>query len=154
MIEESVLPGAGRASLVAGPSFVTLAVAASLYSQVPNPIAIQPHEVGVFAIALIPSTIIGALIAFIPALMANWLLTALASKLPLFRSPMLWIAIGAAAGYGMATLADFGALDELVFASSGTGAICAAICRSRLAYSGLWLTASTLIPSGSRTKAP
>lgn len=127
MDDNLAVAGAGRAALIAGPCFVLSTSAAVLYGRIPEPIIITPGEFFGLLFLMIPASLVGFILGFLPSLLGSVIMGWLARHIPALRLAPIWTLVGGAlAGipYFMEPEdASFG------FAFVVTGAICATICR-------------------------
>lgn len=118
-------------SLLAGPTVIILFVATQWSAAFTDPIALPIVALpGALLFALITSAI-----GFVPALVANWIgsftMLKIGSWFPLLRFPLTWPVAGGAAAWAVVHGLGFG--PDWTFAYTGAGAICAFMCRIRLA---------------------
>ncbi|HEV2816575.1 MAG TPA: hypothetical protein VGW40_05070 [Allosphingosinicella sp.] len=84
---------------------------------------------------MIPATIFGGLLAFIPNLFGSLLMASLAERHAAARDPIAWTAAGALAGAGIAwTWPGFGGEPPIGFALVLTSAVCARLCRAQFEW--------------------
>ena len=123
------------ASAVAGPVFVLSGVASLLYAQLPQPIAIRPEDVAGVMMILIPATVIGFLLAYIPNFVGSLIMEVVARHSETAREPILWVAAGALAGVGITAL--FAGFDPAgaAFRADRHLRFCAWICRRQFDWS-------------------
>ena len=128
------LPFAGpgriaRASLAAGPAFVTVSAAAQLYLKLPQPIVVEPTSLLTFPLLWFASAVVGAILAFVPNLVGTLVMDRLARAFAPAAAPEAWALAGAASA-GIPLWLLHGE-PEWVFPFAATGAVCALICRGR-----------------------
>ncbi len=125
----SVMPGICVAAVVAGPTLAITTMLASLYLQLPAAIPVTGEAAGVFLLALIPATILGAFVALPVNAMGALLMQTLAEHLPFARSSVAWAIAGAMKGAGVAWLFSGERYDrELAFGVVVTAALCGWLC--------------------------
>jgi hypothetical protein len=120
------------ASAAAGPVFVLSLAAAQVYSLMPEPVPIDPTALVMILLLLVPATVVGFLISFLPNAIGAHILSAAGEASEAARAPISWIAVGAALGFGLAMM--FGAPPDggpVTFALVFTSAACAGLCRAR-----------------------
>ena len=129
-------PGAAPAliaSLVAGPVFLLSLIAAAAYLTLPQPISLDASVAIAIPMALIPATIVGFVLAFVPNLLGSAVMAWIAETHQAARDPLAWAAAGALSGAGLA--ASFSSLQSPGgFATIVTSAVCARICRSQFEW--------------------
>ena len=123
------------ASLPAGAVFLISLAAADAYLQMPAPIPIDLPSLLGLAVALVPATIFGGLLAFAPNLFGSLLMSTLAEQHPAARDPIAWTAAGALVGAGIALAwTGFDAEPPIGFALVLTSAVCARLCRGQFEW--------------------
>ena len=128
-------PGCGAAlaaSLVSGPVFLLSLTAALAYMTLPDPVPLEPSALFAVALALIPATIVGFVLAFVPNMLGAAMMAWIAEAHEAARDPLAWAAAGALLGTGLAAMFT-GVLSPGGFATILTSAVCARICRAQFA---------------------
>ena len=114
------------AGLVAGPLFLITTVASALYLQLPRPIIIEPGPFAGFMFAMLPTTVVGALIGWPVNAIGGNLMALLGQIIPSARTKLSWAVVGGTAGLVFAV-----AVDAPLEASTGlvvTSTACAWLC--------------------------
>ena len=117
-------------AFAAGPLFVATYACASLYLQMPRPILLEPSEMASLLVIMVPASLVGFVIGFVPIALGGAIMAALSERFEEARLPQSWAAAGALAGAG---------LDRLLFAQTpwsgpqdfaiiATSAACATLC--------------------------
>lgn len=141
----SVMPGICVAAVAAGPVFVTVTTLASLYLRLPAAIVVTAEAVGVFCLALIPATLLGAIVALPVNAIGALLMTYLGKHLPVVRSSAAWAIAGGVKGGIVAALLDLGDSEpSLAFGLVVTSALCGWLCSRWLRWAPQGMT--DLIP--------
>lgn len=118
------------AAAAAGPLFVTMLAAITLYARLPQPIVISGGELVGFLFILPLSTIFGFLLAYPPNFACAKLMAAIAENSELAREPVVWALAGGGIVAAVIVCLD-GRIDGAVQLSMIlTGAACGRICRS------------------------
>jgi hypothetical protein len=121
---------AALASLAAGPIFLTSSSLVDLYLRVPAPIEIDGSVISAFLLFMLPATLIGALLAFVPNMLGTLVMVLWSRRSWLARTPPAWMLVGAASGGGLACALTDGGPDLVPTAAMFlTGGLCAALCR-------------------------
>jgi hypothetical protein len=118
------------ASAAAGPLFLTILAAITLYGRLPQPIVLSGGELAGFVVALPFAAIFGFPIAYLPNVAGTKLMAAISDNSAVAREPSVWMCAGGA----LIAVVIFG-LDPQIEAPVGlslilTSAICARICRA------------------------
>lgn len=118
------------AAAAAGPLFLTILAAITLYGRLPQPIVISLGDLAGFALALPFAAIFGFLIAYLPNVAGTKLMAAISDNSETAREPWIWMC----AGGGLITAVILG-LDGRLEAPVElslilTSALCARICRA------------------------
>ena len=118
-------------SLLAGPMVVALFTAAQWSASFTDPILVPAELLSAMLLFLLLACVIG----FLPALIANWIgstaMLMIGNLFPLLRFPLTWPLAGGLATWGVVLWMGFG--PDWTFAYTSAGAICAFLCRIRLA---------------------
>ncbi len=117
-----------RASFIAGPLFLTSTNLALLYLKLPHPIEVGVDQLYLFLMMLLPSAMVGTLLAMLPNLIGGAFMNLVALRFAAFRAPIAWAAVGAAIGLSLALATE--APGALAFGLVITSAFCARICRN------------------------
>lgn len=99
MDEHDFISGPLRASAAAGPTYFLTMLAMLAMDAVPSPWVVSADDAKALVAILTMAVIIGALIAFIPALLGSAILGHLARRFDLVRPLPLWLGVGAALGW-------------------------------------------------------
>ena len=124
--------GAARAILSAGPVFLTLTCAATLYKTLPAPIPVDLASFAILFLLLLFGLIFGPFVACIPILIGASAMTYMSRRVTWLSARPIWLAtgllIGLGAAHGMTLLQT---APELAFALVATCGLSAYLCHNR-----------------------
>jgi hypothetical protein len=118
-------------SLLAGPLVVVFSVAAWWAGQIPRPIEIPVSALLPILMVLPLSAAVGFIPAFVLNGAASVVLIKAGSLFPLLRFPFFWALVGGVLSWSILRLLEVPA--EIAFPFIAAGAVCALLCRMRLA---------------------
>ncbi|UZK67104.1 hypothetical protein [Sphingomonas sp. M1-B02] len=124
--------GIGYAGVAAGPMFLITTGAAMLYLSLPAPILIEPYEIVMAAVLLLPASIFGAFIGLPVSALGCLAMARLGYSFAAARSPLAWGLAGALAGGTAAYLLQ--AEGAWLFGLVATSAACGLLSRRGVSW--------------------
>jgi hypothetical protein len=119
-------------SAAAGPVFLLSLAATYAYGLVPRSIDVPLVYLPAFLLALVPATIIGFLLSYLPNAFGTFILSAAGEISEVGREPAVWLLVGAGLGFLIALLFDVAPDNDIgTFALVATSAISAGLCRAQ-----------------------
>lgn len=103
MDAEPSIVGAGRAAIIAGPTYALTMAALLYFEQVPRPVPVTGQAIGMIAVVSLIAFIVGMVLAYVPALVATLVIGTLAARFSLLRSEVGWLSVGGAIGWTLWT---------------------------------------------------
>jgi hypothetical protein len=127
---------AALASLAAGPIFVVSTALAMLYLELPRSIdvAVDPLQIAPALLMFLPAVVAGFILSIIPNMLGSRLLHFTGGAFPAARSYPVWFGTGAFFGTLIVWATSGFAVPPFAFGIITTSACCAGICRHSVSW--------------------